>query len=289
MPSGNINNIKATKKLFAKSGQPWQHIVWTNDRKLISNSILNDLEQNEIEVREISEISSYFITRDIIEKWINCNNFGSAVDALKFEIIKYCGGVYADLDQIFVRDVEIEIYKYDFLGVGCNNRLKYCIGPYFFAASPNHPILDTLVKLVYDKFYHPPPYLTEDELTKLKNGRYVEWITVESMVHAYYMAANKYGTIDVIYPYYSSYQNLIENQKQTDDKCDSHLEMTATDETSNSAFSALLRYSGCASDIIHSTNERKAQEYWEIINIGDVNAEQHLICVDELKESTWTE
>jgi hypothetical protein len=44
------------------SGKEWSHIVWTNDKKLIPNSV-KVLEANDIKVRELSEIEDHLVLK----------------------------------------------------------------------------------------------------------------------------------------------------------------------------------------------------------------------------------
>ncbi len=59
IPKEDIQHVLDTDKIFSQSKQRWEHIVWTNDKSLIPNSV-KELESKGVQVRELTEIKKYF-------------------------------------------------------------------------------------------------------------------------------------------------------------------------------------------------------------------------------------
>lgn len=137
--SGDIRTVLMNKELFSKDPVKWRHIVWTNDKTLIPSSI-KKLEENGIEVISIQDYRDDIALYDLIENLIDVQLFGAASDILRYSILNYAGGVYADLNFKFNRGIYETLRKYDFLLQDTRNN--------FFASKPSHVILQkTLEKI----------------------------------------------------------------------------------------------------------------------------------------------
>lgn len=191
----DLDNIVNTHKIFLQNGKNWEHILWTNNRSLIPNSV-KKLEENGIKVREISEIKQPLKLRSKIYELIELEEWGMASDALRYELLKHYGGVYADVNYKFFRDAEEEIYKYDFVG---QQNPNYSLENFFLIAMPYHPIFNKTVDIVYDNFYHPKKLFKELE------GRTVTDVMTHYIPLIAYNSVSNNGTIDVIYPRINSY------------------------------------------------------------------------------------
>jgi hypothetical protein len=83
-----------------------------------------------------------------IKELISQGKLVMAADLLRYSVIEHLGGVYADLNYLFLNEFNYEINKYDFFSNSLVNS--------FFMAKPHHPILsnemDFLEKLFNDEY-----------------------------------------------------------------------------------------------------------------------------------------
>ena len=84
------------------------------------------------------EIEDYLKRGKQVRELIEQEDWGMASDLLRYDIVYYMGGVYADVNFVFTRDVEPEIYKYDFFN---HSVYGFYMENSFFGAKANHPIL----------------------------------------------------------------------------------------------------------------------------------------------------
>lgn len=198
----DIKNLLLTKELFshAASGEKWEQIVWTNDKSLIPHSV-ETLESTGIKVREISEVTNHLKLSKEVKKLIEYGLWGMASDTLRYDLINYFGGVYADLNYVFARNVEAEIYRYDFFVADdeidyshCENRCLRFENS-LFGSKANHPVLNAVLSLVDRNLNHPPEYMRSYamDIKSLTDAK-----TWEPFFFAYYKSANTEGNIDVV-------------------------------------------------------------------------------------------
>jgi len=203
----DIQHILDAEKVFLQSGQKWEHIVWTNDKSLIPISV-EKLESNGIKVREISEIENHLKYGEKVRELIEQEEWGMASDLFRYDIVYYMGGVYADVNFVFTRDVESEIYKYDFFNHSVDD---FDMENSFFGAKAHHPILGETLSLVDENLNHPSKYLVA--VRQKKSRKATDITTYIPFNVAYYKAANN-GTVDVMYPAHykeSPDQNIQDN------------------------------------------------------------------------------
>lgn len=192
IPEEDIQNVLETEKFFSQSGQKWEHIVWTNDKNLIPASV-KKLELNGIQVRETSELEAHLKLNKQVGQLIKQSLWGMASDTLRYDLVYYLGGVYADLGFKFTRDVEAEIHKYDFFNTALG---LIDMENYFFGSKAGHPILRETLSSVETNLEG----LTEPMVALAKKVlRITNTITYAPFTDAYYTAANN-GTVDVMYP-----------------------------------------------------------------------------------------
>jgi mannosyltransferase OCH1-like enzyme len=153
----DIENVIRTKEVFAQGEGIWKHIVWTNDLQLIPASV-GKLAESGIEVKSIYHNKDNIPSFELIEELIEQKLWGKASDTLRYSLVEYFGGVYADINYIFDRDVTDETYKYNFF---TSTFYLYYLDNYFFAASPHHPVVQKIVSLVARNLLNPPKYLTD--------------------------------------------------------------------------------------------------------------------------------
>jgi hypothetical protein len=185
----DIDTILQNKKFFENSKQNWKHIIWTNNKSLIPNSVV-EFEKEGVEIREIGEIKDQLILFSQINEFINKKQWGVASDILRYSLIEQLGGVYADVNFKFNRNIESELYKYDYFSQNAINN--------FFAAKPYHPILSTLMNIVERNIINPPSYINSlDEKAEFTKTVFVSLLPFSL---AFLRAANLEGNIDMLYP-----------------------------------------------------------------------------------------
>ena len=138
----DMDHVLRTHKLFKQTGQRWQHIVWTNDKRLFPRSVerLSRESNDGIQVRDISEVAEKLRLFKNVMALIEYKKPGEAVDALRYDIVNLMGGVSADLGFVFHRTLERDICTYDFFNQG--GEFGACSGGGgfendFFAARPD--------------------------------------------------------------------------------------------------------------------------------------------------------
>ena len=178
----------------------WDHIVFTNDPKLIPNSV-KTLEKNGIAFINIYAYQEKIPRIDLIGSLIeNQNLLGMAADVFKLFAIYHFGGVYADLNFVFTSNLEDARHQYNFLAL--SNDDTFDIDNYFFMASKGHPVLDRAFELIDRNSYksgklpsYIAPYLESNDQAELTSV-----LTALPLELAYYQRSNLKGNIDVIYP-----------------------------------------------------------------------------------------
>lgn len=193
----DIDNLIATKNIFARAPVQWEQIVWCNDPKIIPESVAK-LGENGIQVKSIYEHKEDLKLFKFIESLIEDRAWGKASDTLRISLLEHFGGVYADLNYIFSREVTEEVHKYNFFTSTFKDDF---IANFFIGSSPSHPILQEALKLIERNLTTPPIYtqgLDEHASTII--------VTADPVYLAYYLRANQNGNKDVIYPSTSYYR-----------------------------------------------------------------------------------
>lgn len=186
----NINNVIRTKNIM----QNWNFTLWTNDKALIPKSI-EKLEANGIRVRTIAEIAPNLRLHKEIMQLLKKDYLGPAIDILKYSLVNALGGVCVDLNFIFEKPINKEVYKYDFFMPDCGFPVENsCL-----AARSNHPILNTLLNYLEDVFYDPLPCMAKIMLT-INQHNMADFLTWRPLTWAYIKSAHSNGNIDVIIP-----------------------------------------------------------------------------------------
>lgn len=196
----DIANVVATKELFAKGEAQWEHIVWMNNPKLIPDSV-SKLEEAGIEVKSIYDYKDELKIFWLIEKLIDEKDWGKASDALRYVLVEHFGGVYADLNFIFERDVMAEVHKYNFF-IPSESQLTLVMENNFFGSSAKHPILERVIELVQRNLTTPPAYIGDIiNHWGWRNSMVTDFGTAYVLYAAYYTHANTEGNIDIAYPH----------------------------------------------------------------------------------------
>ena len=198
----DLANLLHTQKLFSQKNNSWQHIVWTNDRQAMKKST-KILKAHGIQLRGINELKHEYSTLyGILIQSIDKGQWGPAGDITRTCVMHKYGGIYADLDYIFAKDMEEEIHQYDFL---IHDFSSIFIDGFLFIAKPHHPILTAHLKLLTRNFISPPSYIS---MVKPGTTTYVSYVSGAAFSISYCQAANQNNNIDVAYPYGSDYEHL---------------------------------------------------------------------------------
>ena len=101
--SQDIDNAIKTHKLFQNSTtHSWQQIIWVNNIDVLQPSVAQ-LKNTNIVVREYAPLAPYLLNYDLVEQHIKLSHWGIASDTLRYDLVKYMGGLYADINYIFKR------------------------------------------------------------------------------------------------------------------------------------------------------------------------------------------
>ncbi|KKB96653.1 hypothetical protein SZ25_00269 [Candidatus Arcanobacter lacustris] len=179
---------------------------------MIRTSVKN-LEDHGIKVRSIYDYKDELSSFKIIEELVAKSKWGMASDTLRYSLVEKFGGVYADLNFIFNRDMTDEVHKYNFF---TKTYGEHYIDNFFFGASEHHPVVAKMVELVERNLVTPPNYLSsinQDSRTLTDMG------TANPTFLAYYKEANKNGNIDVVYPMTKQENYEQRNVDLAQDKC----------------------------------------------------------------------
>ncbi len=176
-----------TQEFIKKSDNSWTHIVWTNEKSLIPNSV-KTLEANGFEVRSIKDYSSKLKLFEKIEELVDLKLYGIASDTLRYSLIEQFGGVYSDLNFKFSRSIELEMQQYNFFSKDFQNS--------FFAANPSHPIITKVLEIVERNLYNPPQYIKSINADDIISQ--TVYTTLLPFGAAYTEASNQDHNIDMV-------------------------------------------------------------------------------------------
>jgi hypothetical protein len=190
----DLKIVQNSKKIFSQSSVEWEHIVWTNNKTLIPRSI-EKLEASGIKILSIYDYKNNLQLFESIESLTKSKKWGMASDTLRYSLIEHFGGVYADLNYIFKRDVTSEAHKYNYFSHTYNS---IYIDNFFFAANAHHPIIQKILHMVDRNLNDPPLYISS--YYNQKSSKITDMATANPTYLSYYLEANKNGNIDVIYP-----------------------------------------------------------------------------------------
>ncbi|MGA9530566.1 MAG: glycosyltransferase [Candidatus Babeliales bacterium] len=102
--------------------QGWTYTLWTD----------KEVETLELENRDLYDAAT---------------NYGEKSDILRYELIYQFGGVYVDIDNIALRDIEVLHYAYDFyIGMQPLDSLFVQVGTGIFGARSHHPIVKKAIE-----------------------------------------------------------------------------------------------------------------------------------------------
>lgn len=128
----------------------WTHYIWVNNESSISSDIKSF--QN-VQIKFIDELNKhklYAYILDVLKKAENNKAyFAEAADLVRLLTVQEFGGVYLDLDYEIYNPESLAtiLSKFDFVG-GREMTIKLSnYGNAFFAAKPDHPIINNAIDL----------------------------------------------------------------------------------------------------------------------------------------------
>lgn len=208
IPDTDIQYMLNSYKIISEGDRSWEHIVWTNNKSLIPVSIAK-LEANGVKVRELSELKNELKMAKKIDDLIEKDLFGMAFDAARLDVIRCCGGVISDMNYEFYRGLKSDIHRYDFFA---NSHLQ-TVRFQAFGAIPHHPILEAAVDLMNSN-YHDQAKIAALLNVSENSKRLTYVITGGQLTAVYYKQANRYGTVDVLYPENGDYLDSIKKDNE---------------------------------------------------------------------------
>ncbi len=135
----NLNSLSNT----------WKHFIWTNQPSLFPAEVI-DIKG--VEVRSIDEFKDHPTYDYVVEALNKGNNsrpyLTEATDFVRLMVVQKFGGVYTDNDyEIYNLEKFSDLMnKFDFIGARETIRLDSFYTNSFFAAKPNHPILNDILE-----------------------------------------------------------------------------------------------------------------------------------------------
>lgn len=135
----NLNSLSDT----------WKHLIWTNQPNLFPEEI-TDIKG--VEVRSIEEFKDHPSYDYVIEALKKGNDsrpyLTEATDFVRLMVVQKFGGVYTDNDyEIYNLEKFSDLMnKFDFIGARETIRLDSFYTNSFFAAKPDHPILNDVLE-----------------------------------------------------------------------------------------------------------------------------------------------
>ena len=140
-----IEELKLHFNNFNNLSDNWQHNIWTNQNDLFPVEVTSI---KGVKIRSIEELKSHPSYIYVIEALDKGNNLRpyltEATDFVRLMVIQKFGGIYTDMDyEIYCPKVFFDLMKkFDFIGARETIRLDSFYTNSFFAAKPDHPIIN---------------------------------------------------------------------------------------------------------------------------------------------------
>jgi len=194
----DIANIIKTQKMFKVSFKhDWTQIIWVNNISLLQASI-KQLEGTGIEVRQFDQIGTHLSNYKIVQEQIELKHWGIASDLLRYDLVGYMGGVYADMNYVFTKVPDRECNSFDFFGVTFGSSGYLSMENFIFGAKSNHPVIATTQTEVRKNLEDPSAEL--QELYNNYIGDFTNRATAAPLGDSFFGAAHQEDNIDVIFP-----------------------------------------------------------------------------------------
>lgn len=136
----------------------WRHFFWIQDKGLLPETMKNL--DSDVEVKLISrDLPDDFHLKNHFYRELGKKKYGKASDVLRCVILNYYGGVYRDVDLIFLKPLTALNYGYD-LYVGMEHHCGYP-GNALIASRAGHPVITKMLEIL-DRNFDPkraPKYI----------------------------------------------------------------------------------------------------------------------------------
>jgi mannosyltransferase OCH1-like enzyme len=151
----DLEYIKRTLR-FASKDDGWTNIFWTNNQKLIPNTI-KELSEFGVIVKELnhSNIKNFSKIEQIYTKAFDYN-LSMPNDIVSYSILEEYGGVYFDVDYELKKSINDLLNKYSFLVFEDSKKNLY-IAHGIIAAIPKHPVVNEAIELMIRNFSNVRP------------------------------------------------------------------------------------------------------------------------------------
>ena len=127
----------------------WNYYFLVQDPALLPKT-MEALEGTDIQVVKFSDLLRPLELQSEFEEALAERNFGKASDILRAEALMKMGGGYLDIDLLVFHSLKPYFYAYHSLfGV---EPMSEFIGNAFMAASPNHPVIREIIRLIKRNF-----------------------------------------------------------------------------------------------------------------------------------------
>ena len=145
-----IEELKVNFNKLNNLGYNWQHNIWTNKTSLFPDDVVNI---KGVKIRNLVEFKGHPLYEYLLEVLNKGNSIkphlAEAADLTRLLAVQKFGGIYSDMDyEIYNPKALYDLMrKFDFLaGRETPSQASY-YGNAFFAAKPNHPIINEALKL----------------------------------------------------------------------------------------------------------------------------------------------
>lgn len=147
-----FEKIKANFERLNSLGVKWKHFLWTNKPSLFDKEITSIEGVVIKDPEEFKDSVLYNIFQDSLKKGEGSRAYyAEASDILRFMLIQKYGGIYNDMDYEIYDAEKLTEYmkKFDFIGGRETTKIQSYYGSSFFAAKPNHPVLNEAIARRY--------------------------------------------------------------------------------------------------------------------------------------------
>jgi len=155
----DVENIFNTHTALVNSVTNWHHVVWTNNKSLIPESV-SRLEKKGVSVIEITELQDCQLCDEILHN-IERLHWGIASDIARLEILREHGGIYTDVNYVLNGMPLQEMSTYNFFA---QSRDGIYIGNYFIASTAGNKILKEWLNIIEQNLGENPPFYIKNIL-----------------------------------------------------------------------------------------------------------------------------
>ena len=177
----------------------WNHYFLVQDTALFPKTV-KALEGSDVQIVRFSDLLGSLELQSELDQSVTECKFGMASDILRVEAIREMGGGYLDIDLQTLQSLKLYFYAYNSL-FGIEPMSEF-IGNAFMAASPHHPVMQEMTRLIKrnfalkranDKTFYSAIAPDNGFNTIVQTGPCVTTV-------AFYNAAGRDGNIDAAMP-----------------------------------------------------------------------------------------